>query len=59
MPYVELKLVGKLTQEQKAKIVEEFSQTLERVANKPRSATYIVIEEMPAANWGANGKLLG
>jgi phenylpyruvate tautomerase PptA (4-oxalocrotonate tautomerase family) len=24
MPYVELKLVGKLTKEQKAKIVEEF-----------------------------------
>jgi 4-oxalocrotonate tautomerase len=36
MPYVELKLVGKLSKEQKAKIVEEFTRTLQMVAKKPR-----------------------
>lgn len=59
MPYVELKLVGKLTREQKEKIVDEFSATLERVAKKPKAATYISIQEFEAANWGAAGKLLG
>jgi len=56
---VDLKLVGKLTREQKEKIVEEFSATLERVAKKPKAATYISIQEFDAANWGASGKLLG
>ena len=59
MPYVELKLVGKLTKEQKAKIVEEFTQTLEQVAKKPKEYTYISIEEFDASNWGMAGKLLG
>lgn len=59
MPYVELKLVGKLTKEQKAKIVEEFTQTLERVAKKPKEYTYVSIEEFDGANWGLAGKLLG
>ena len=59
MPYVELKLVGKLTKEQKAKIVEEFTQTLEKVAKKPKEYTYVSIEEFDASDWGASGKLLG
>lgn len=59
MPYVELKLVGKLSKEQKAKIVEEFSATLEKVAKKPKDATYVSIEEFQAENWGASGRLLG
>lgn len=59
MPYVELKLVGKLTKEQKAKIVEEFTQTLEKVAKKPKEYTYVSIDEFDGSNWGASGKLLG
>ena len=59
MPYVELKLVGKLTREQKAKIVEEFTQTLERVAKKPKEYTYISIQEFDGSDWGAGGELLG
>lgn len=59
MPYVELKLVGKLTKEQKSKIVEEFTRTLEVVAKKPREYTYVSIEEFEAPNWGMAGKLLG
>ena len=59
MPYVELKLVGKLSKEQKAKIVEEFTQTLERVAKKPKEYTYVSIDEFEASNWGMAGKLMG
>jgi 4-oxalocrotonate tautomerase len=57
MPYVNLKLLGKLSKEQKAKIVEEFSETLERVAGKPSAHTYIVIDEVERENWAKGGKL--
>jgi 4-oxalocrotonate tautomerase len=59
MPYVDLKLVGKLTRDQKEKIVEEFSATLEKVAKKPKQYTYISIQEFDGSNWGSGGKLLG
>ena len=59
MPYVNMKLIGKLTKEQKSEIVKQFSETLEKVANKPRKYTYVVIEEIPAENWGSDGKLFG
>lgn len=59
MPYVALKLVGKLSKEQKSKIVEEFTRTLEQVAKKPKEYTYVSIEEFEASDWGMAGKLLG
>ncbi len=57
MPYINLKLLGKLTEEQKTTIVKEFSDTLERVAGKPSEHTYIVIDEVERENWGKGGKL--
>ena len=59
MPYVELKLVGKLTREQKIKIVEEFTTTLEKVTKKPKQYTYVSIDEFEGSNWGVGGELLG
>ena len=59
MPYIELKLVGKLTREQKTKIVEEFTATLEKVTKKPKQYTYVSIDEFDASNWGMGGELLG
>ncbi len=37
MPYVNIGLAGTLTREQKRKIAEEVTDTLERKANKPKS----------------------
>jgi len=51
MPYINLKLVGKLTKDQKQQIAEQFSETLEKVANKPRKYLYLVIDEIPGENW--------
>ncbi len=59
MPYVNLKVAGKLSREQKINIVKEFSETLERVAKKPKSATYIVIDEVERENWAKGDALLG
>ncbi len=56
MPYINLKLVGTLTKEQKEKIAKEFSETLEKVANKPKEHTYLVIDEVPGQNWAKGDK---
>ena len=40
MPYINLKLVGTLTKEQKDEIAKQFSDTLLEVANKPKEHTY-------------------
>ena len=59
MPYINLQVVGTLTREQKEKIAKEFSETLERVANKPKDHTYLVIDEVPGSNWAKGDKLIG
>lgn len=58
MPYVNLKIAGSLTREQKKKIAQEFTDTLERVAHKPKSYTYIVFEEVEMEDWAIAGDLL-
>jgi 4-oxalocrotonate tautomerase len=58
MPYVNVKLAGALSKEQKAKIAKEITDTLERVANKPKSYTYIVFDEVDGENWAVAGELL-
>ena len=59
MPYVNLKIVGKLNKVQKTEIAKQFSETLLKVANKPKDATYLVIEEIAGENWAVGDKLLG
>jgi 4-oxalocrotonate tautomerase len=56
MPYINLKLVGKLNKEQKSKIAREFSDTLLRVAGKPRESLYLVIDEVSGENWAQGDK---
>lgn len=58
MPYVNLKIAGSLTREQKAKIAEEITDTLQRIAHKPKSYTYITFEEVDMEDWAIAGKLL-
>jgi 4-oxalocrotonate tautomerase len=47
MPYVNIRIAGTLSREQRAKIAEEITDTLERIAHKPRSYTYIAFDELP------------
>ena len=58
MPYVNIKLAGSVTKEQKKQIAKEITETLERVANKPKSYTYITFEEVAYEDWAIGGKLL-
>ena len=59
MPYINLKVAGQLTREQKESIVKQFTLTMKDVAGKPESATYVVIDEVDRENWGKSGALLG
>jgi len=56
MPFINLKLVGKLSKEQKDKIAKEFSETLLKVAGKPKNSLYLVIDEVDGKNWAQGDK---
>ena len=51
MLYVNIKLAGEVSREQKAQIAKEITETLERVAHKPKSYTYITFEEVAYEDW--------
>ena len=59
MPYISLRVAGKLTREQKTTIAREFAETLEKVAGKPKDSTYLVFDEVDRENWAKGEKLLG
>ncbi len=59
MPYISVRLVGKLTVEQKEAIAREFSDTLLEVAGKPKEKTNIVFDEVDGLNWAEGDHLLG
>ena len=58
MPVVTIKIAGSLTRDQRVKIAEEVTATLERHAQKPAKYTYIAFEELPDENWAVGGRLL-
>jgi 4-oxalocrotonate tautomerase len=59
MPYINVKLAGKLDKNQKQEIAKEITDVMQRVANKPASYTYIVFEEVETEDWAIGGNLLG
>jgi 4-oxalocrotonate tautomerase len=59
MPYVNIRIAGALSREQKKEIASEITDVLERVAHKPKPYTYIAFDELPHESWAIGGKLLG
>lgn len=58
MPFVNLKIAGELTADQKRELAKEFSESLEKIAGKNPKFTYVVFEEVERENWAIGGKLL-
>ena len=58
MPYVNIRIAGTLSREQKQKIAEEITELLQRVAGKPKAYTYIAFDELDEENWAIAGHLL-
>jgi 4-oxalocrotonate tautomerase len=57
MPYLNLQITKGATREQKARVVAEFTATLQRVLGKRPEHTHIVIQEVEEENWGFAGML--
>jgi 4-oxalocrotonate tautomerase len=57
MPFVSIRITREgNTAEQKAQVIKEVTETLERVLHKPREWTHITIEEVDTDNWGFGGR---
>ena len=58
MPYVNVRITRDgVTAEQKAQIVAEITQTLQRVLGKRPEYTHVIIDEIDPENWGFEGML--
>ena len=56
MPYVNVRITKNgVTAGQKAQIVAEITQTLQRVLGKRPEHTHIIIDEVDQENWGIAG----
>jgi 4-oxalocrotonate tautomerase len=56
MPFVSVRITKDgVTREQKAQVIKEITETLERVLHKDPQRTHITIEEIETDNWGFAG----
>jgi 4-oxalocrotonate tautomerase len=58
MPYVSIRVAGKLDTAQKAEICQEVTAVIARVAKKPPESIIIFIDECERENISAGGVLL-
>lgn len=58
MPYVNIRVAGTLTKEQKAEISKGVTDVISKVANKPPEAVLLFIDEVPHENIAKAGNLL-
>lgn len=58
MPYVNIRVAGTLSKEQKAKISKGVTEVISREANKPPEAILIFIDEVERENIAKAGELL-
>ncbi len=58
MPYINVRVAGTLSREQKEKIADGITRVMQEVAGKPPEATYITIDEVDRGNWAKAGRLL-
>ena len=58
MPFVNVKVAGSVTIEQKRQIADEISETLLKVLGKPKPSCYIVFDEVSRDNWAKGDVIL-
>jgi len=59
MPYVNVKVVGKLSKKQKKNIAADISNSLLSHARKAKNQTYIVFDEVAGESWAKGDQLFG
>lgn len=58
MPFVDIRLAGNATREQKAAIVADVTQSLVERLGKSPAAVQVVISEVSTENYGSGGMLV-
>lgn len=58
MPFVDIRLAGNATREQKAAIVADVTRSLVERLGKSPAAVQVVISEVSTENYGAGGQLI-
>ena len=58
MPFIDIRLAGQATREQKAGIVEDVTRSMVERLGKPAAAVQVNITELSLENYGAGGQLL-
>lgn len=58
MPFVDIRLAGTATREQKAALVADVTRSLMERLGKPAAAVQVTITEVSTENYGAGGQLL-
>jgi len=58
MPYINVKVAGKLDKFQKEEIAKGMCEVLERVANKKKESVYIIFDEVDREDWAVGDTLL-
>lgn len=57
MPFVSIRITREgNTAEQKAQVIKEVTETLQRVLHKAPELTHVTIEEIDTDNWGYAGR---
>jgi len=56
MPFVNVRITSGASTEQKQALIEGITDLLVRVLEKNPASTHVVIEEVPAENWGVRGQ---
>jgi len=58
MPYVNVRIAGEATTEQKRQVIAGITDVLVKVLNKNPETTFVVIDEVTLDNWGHKGTTL-
>ncbi len=58
MPYVNIRVAGQLSKDQKAEIAEGVTDVIAKAAGKPKDSILIFIDELPHENIAKAGNLL-
>jgi 4-oxalocrotonate tautomerase len=56
MPVVTIKTVEGISQEEKSLVIARITDVMREVMGKNPETTHVIIEEVPAENWGLRGK---
>jgi 4-oxalocrotonate tautomerase len=56
MPFISVRIIEGATPEQKSEVIAGITDVMVKVLGKNPETTHIVIEDVPAENWGHKGK---